>query len=239
LNTVEYTIVILEKRFRIMVNFDSYKSVNPVLLGTDSILISGMLDNELNYLLANKADTLALVFDGKMLGQEDNNVNVLIVNKQFVINNLFDFSVALMLLHEGFSEKDENNHCKMNGNKQPKTRNIRARPAYERLYKVFEIKASEYSLDTYYWLTLEGLNYKDYKKSSNTTRSDSIEKAICKKLGYKWQGELVGSHNFDVDGNKLFDRALDGIKADGYKKINGVITSRLEVKCVRGRIADK
>lgn len=222
-----------------MINFDSYKAVNPVLLGTDSMLISDMLDNELNYLVANKADILVLVFDGKLLGQTNNCVNALVINKQFVINNLFDFSVALMLLHEGFSDKDEKNHCIMNGNKQPKTRNIRARPAYERLYKVFEIKASEYSLKTYYWLTLEGLNYKAYKKASNTTRSDAIEKAFCKKLGYRWQGELIGSHNLDVDGNKIFDRALDGIKADGYKKEDGVITSRLEIKCIRGRIAER
>jgi hypothetical protein len=194
---------------------------------------SGMLA----YMQANKSEVYALAFPGKTDRQArdgEHVTNLLVFQKNWVECN-FDFWAETCFAMHGVDTP------------QPKTKRI------EFLKIVGELKLALYKLQAgeyqgIRWLTLNR-DYSDFEKSEKCggTRAHSLEKAVCKKLGYRWCGGLKHSAEWttilyedEFDGYKVKETTIKQsdcgrrVTPDGWKQTeNGNIF--LEVKCICGR----
>lgn len=191
----------------------------------------------LAYMQANKASVYALAFRGKTDAQAkrgESVTNLLVFDRSWIENN-FDFWAKTCFVMHGTDTP------------QPKTTRV------EFLKVVGALKLALYKLENgeyngIRWLTLNR-DYSDFEKSDKCggTRAHALEKAVCKKLGYRWCGGLKHSSEWTTilyedenDNYTLREATIKQIDCgrkitpDGWKKTQWG-NEFLEVKCVCGR----
>lgn len=189
----------------------------------------------LDYINRNKSDLYAICIDGLTNRQKSDGAkvtNVLIFQKSWIEKHFDVFCDNFLEIHRG----------------QPKTTRTKFLSLCNGLkWALDDLKHGKIDGVTWYQMPVA---YADIPKSEKAggTRAHSVEKTICKHLGYKWIGGLRYSAQFTIErvanenatrGYDEFTIALDhseSVVPDGYKVLSDGSKIFLECKAICGRM---